>query len=73
MKKADYLKIWGYLDILQTDFENRHRLAEAKAADAATDEDKERYRRLVRDYSKNTEELIELKGKVEVEAEKAED
>ena len=73
MKKADYLKIWGYLDILQSEFDSRHKLAETKAEDAVTDEDKNRYGRLVRDYSKNTEELKELKGKVEAEADKAEE
>jgi hypothetical protein len=73
MNRADYLKVWGYLEILQTEYENRQVLAAKKAAEAQTDEDKERYKRLVFDYGKNKADLIEMKAKIEAEADKAQE
>ena len=73
MNRADYLKIWGYLEILQTEYENRQFLAAKKAAEAKTEKDRERYKRLVFDYGNNKSDIVEMKYKIQVEADKAEE
>ena len=65
MNKGDFLKVWGYLDVLERDYEQR-----ARAAADNKELDEERRRRLVTDYTMRSVDIHQLKEQIQAEADR---
>lgn len=68
MNKQDYLKTWGYLEVLQREYEKR---AAAAADNKGLDDDRRRV--LVTDYTKWAQDIGQLMIKVQAEADSAQE
>jgi len=65
VNKGDFLKVWGYLDVLERDYEQR-----ARAAADNKELDEERRRRLVTDYTMRSVDIHQLKEQIQAEADR---